>query len=403
MRRNQQLVAFLTRRYLRFDKSQPFISIAAILAFFGVAIGVMVLIVAMAIMNGFDKDFQRKLFTMNYPLTIYPKSAYGVNDELLAQLEARFPHLRFSPFLRAQAISKKGDSMEGMLLFGVDFERERRINEVLDRALQGVSSMGKFDLIIGKELREDLLLERDSKLTLIFTRLEPSALGLAPIMKRFDVRSWFHSGLSAYDKTYAFAPIEAVRAIKKTAVGYYNGIHIYTDDPMNEIKTLALWLPKDAGIIGWWQQNGNFFSALELEKRALFIVLLLIILIASLNIISSLLMTVMNRRREIALLLTLGASKGEIKRTFFRLGNTIGLSGIALGIALAMLSLWILGTFPIISLPADVYGSSKLPLELSGIDFFTIVSGSILIVLFSSYYPAHQATKIDPLSVLRNE
>lgn len=403
MKQQTALIPYLTKRYLRFDKSQPFISIAAILAFAGVAIGVMVLIVAMAIMNGFDKDFERKLFTMNYPLTLYPKVSQGISEELLKELESSFPHLLFSPYLRTQAISKSGDAMEGAVVFGVDFEREKQINEVIAEALKESEISGRFDILVGSELRNEFFLARDSKLMLIFTQLEPTGLSLSPTMKRFDVKGFFRSGLTAYDKGYIFASLEAIRAIKKKEEGYYDGIHVFAKEPMKEIDSIRAKLPLEVGIVGWWQQNGNFFAALQLEKRALFIVLMLIILIASLNIISSLLMTVMNRRREIALLLTLGATQSEIKRTFFRLGNTIGLSGIALGVLLAGIALWVLSTFPIISLPADVYGSSKLPLELSWIDFGMILLGSTLIVLLSSYYPAYQATKIDPLSVLRNE
>jgi putative ABC transport system permease protein len=130
---------------------------------------------------------------------------------------------------------------------------------------------------------------------------------------------------------------------------------------------------------------------------------MLIILVASLNIISSLLMTVMNRRHEIALLLSLGASKKEIKKTFFTLGITIGGSGIFFGTLLGLLGLFILGHFDIITLPADVYGTSKLPLDLSWIDFASIITGAIGIVLFSSYYPAKKATEVDILQTLRHE
>lgn len=124
---------------------------------------------------------------------------------------------------------------------------------------------------------------------------------------------------------------------------------------------------------------------------------------AALNIISSLLMVVMNRRKEIALLLSLGASRQEIKSIFFWVGNTIGLSGIALGVVLTGVAMYMLDTFPIISLPADVYGSSKLPLDLSLLDFVRTILGAIVIVCLSSYYPAKKASSIDTLQVLRNE
>lgn len=142
---------------------------------------------------------------------------------------------------------------------------------------------------------------------------------------------------------------------------------------------------------------------MDLEKRVLFIVLMLIILMASLNIISSLLMVVMNRRKEIALLLSLGASAGEIRKSFFMLGLTIGLGGIVFGVVLSGVVLFVLDTFPIITLPADVYGVSKLPLDVGVLDFCATIIGAVCIVCLSSYYPAKKAAQIDALNVLRNE
>jgi putative ABC transport system permease protein len=130
---------------------------------------------------------------------------------------------------------------------------------------------------------------------------------------------------------------------------------------------------------------------------------MLIILVASLNIISSLLMTVMSRRKEIALLLSMGATTKEIKSIFLRVGTIIGFSGILTGIALGFFGYWLLDTFEIVSLPADVYGTAKLPLDLALSDFISIVIGAIIIVVVSSYYPAKKATKIDVIDVLRNE
>jgi putative ABC transport system permease protein len=227
---------------------------------------------------------------------------------------------------------------------------------------------------------------------------------MMPKMKRFVFSGQFKSGLTAYDKAYMYSSIEALRTILKKDNNYYDGIHIYTKNPFQDIKLIEKELPKhSAGVVGWWQQNGNFFSAMEMEKQALFIVLMLIILIASLNIISSLLMTVMSRRKEIALLLSLGVSRQEVKHIFLRLGIIIGYTGIIVGIGLGFGGIYLLENFNIISLPADVYGTNKLPLLLDTIDFISILIGSMVIVFLSSYYPAVQATKIDVLDVLRNE
>lgn len=401
---NTKLINFIIKKYLKFDKKNPFISISAILAFIGVAVGVMVLIVAMAIMNGTAKEFKDKLFTMNYPLSIYPKIGGAVDEELLKELEKKFPHLKFSPYITSQAMVQSNDEMTGGVIFGVDKDKEALINDIYADAVKDIKSFGKYDLIVGIGIKDELYLQRDQKVTLYFSSLNPSGFSMMPKMKRFTYINNFRSGLTAYDKAYMYTSIEALRTVLKKEEGKYDGIHIYSDDPFADIEKIKKAIPLfSVGVIGWWQQNGNFFAAMEMEKKALFIVLMLIILIASLNIVSSLLMTVMSRRKEIALLLSLGASVKEVKHIFLRLGIIIGFAGIIVGIALGFFGMYLLENFDIISLPADVYGTSKLPLVLDSIDFISIVIGSMAIVFLSSFYPAHKATQIDVLDVLRNE
>jgi putative ABC transport system permease protein len=398
------LVNFIIKKYLKYDNKNPFISITALLSFFGVAIGVMVLIVAMAIMNGVSKEFEDKLFTMNYPLSIYPKLDDSVDKKLLIHLENKFPDMFFSPYLSSQVMIQKDGMMGGGLIFGVDPQKEVKINKIYKEALQNNPNFDKYDLILGAGIEEQLGLYKGDKATIFFSSLNPNGVSMMPKMKRFQYVGSFRSGLTAYDNAYMFTSLEALQTLLQRDESSYDGIHIYSLDPMNDIKKIKQELPEfEVGVIGWWQQNGNFFSAMELEKKALFIVLMLIILIASLNIISSLLMTVMSRRKEIALLLSMGASANETKQIFFKLGMIIGVSGIFFGILLGFFGIYLLGNFDIISLPADVYGTSKLPIELSLIDFSLILFGSFAIVLLSSYYPAKKSTKIDVLEVLRNE
>jgi len=401
---NKKLINFIVKKYLQFDTKNPFISISAILAFIGVAIGVMVLIVAMAIMNGVSKEFEDKLFTMNYPLTIYPQLDASVNKELLEDLEKKFPNLIFSPYLKSQVMLQSNNEMSGGLLFGVDPKKEANINKIYKKAYEKIDKFNKYDLIVGKGIEENLLLFLNQKVTIYFTTLNPSGFSMLPKMKRFIYTNTFKSGLNAYDNAYMYTSLEALQTILKKPKDTYDGIHIYSSNAQEDIKLIQKELPLFAvGIVGWWEQNGNFFSAMQLEKQALFIVLMLIILIASLNIISSLLMTVMSRRKEIALLLSMGASSKEIKSIFLKLGIIIGVGGIILGVILGFFSMYILENFDIISLPADVYTSSKLPLLLENSDLISIIFGSVFIVLISSYYPAYKATKIDVLDVLRNE
>ena len=398
----KSIVPYLVKRFLRFDSDQPFIFLSALLAFLGITLGVMVLLIAMALMNGFDNEFKKKLTIMNYPLTVIPKFYGSVNENLLIELETKFPHLKFSPYVQSSVMVRNGSKLEGGYLFGVNFEDEAAVNSVLGKAIEK-KDFKKFDVLIGKSLKDEFDVYVDDKLMYIFTTLEPGGLSVTPKLKRFKVRSVFDSGLSAYDKAYSYTTLLSLQTMLHMPSNIFDGIHIYSKNPHEDIIEIKEALPMSVSVKGWWEDNLNFFAALEMEKASLFIVLMLIILIASINIISSLLMTVMNRRGEIALLLSLGATTKEIKKVFLYLGIVIGISGIFAGIILGMSGIFILGTFDIISLPKDVYPTSTLPLDLSLQDFLLIVSGAFVIVILSSYYPAKKASEVDILTVLRNE
>ena len=398
----KNLVTYLVRKFLRFDKEQPFIFISALLAFLGITLGVMVLLIAMALMNGFDNEFKKKLTIMNYPLTVLPKFYGAVNQDLLIDLESKFPNLHFSPYVQSAVISKSGSKLEGGYIFGINFEDEAEVNSVLKTAID-TQKFNKFDVIVGKSLKNEYKLDINDKLMYIFTNVEPGGFSVTPKLKRFRVKSVFDSGLSAYDKAYHYTSLNSLQTLLRMPPDLYDGIHIYSNDPRKDIQRIKEELPVTVTVKGWWQDNVNFFAALEMEKTSLFIVLMLIILIASINIISSLLMTVMNRRGEIALLLSLGTTTAEIKKVFLYLGIVIGIGGILAGVVLGLSGIWILGTFDIIDLPKDVYPTATLPLDLNLSDFFMIVSGAFVIVVLSSFYPAKKASEVDILTVLRNE
>ena len=396
---NKKFISFIVKKYLKFDKTQPFISISFILAFLGIMTGVGVLIIAMSIMNGMDKEFEKKLTIMNYPITIYSKINNTISDEYVEKLQKKYPNMKFSPYIQTSAILKK-NQMNGIILYGVDFEKEKKINPIFAKSIQN-SKVHKFDIVIGKRLFDDMIINKNDKVVAIFSSSDPYGIEIAPRMKKVRIISYFHSGLNAYDKGIAYMPIKGLKIILRKQ--YYTGIHIYSKNPFKDIEKLKKDLPFGVGIIGWWQQNGNFFAALKMEKRALFLVLLLIIIVASLNIIGSLLMMIMNRRKEIALMMSLGASKKEIKAIFFRLGLIVGIIGIIAGISLGGIGIWILNTFDFISLPADVYGMTKIPTDLSMIDFISIIFGAFIVIIVSSIYPAKKASEVDILTTLRFE
>ncbi|KIM09443.1 MAG: membrane protein [Sulfurovum sp. PC08-66] len=401
MQSSSKFISSIIRHYLKYDRDNPFITVSAILAFLGIAAGVMVLMLAMGIMNGTQKEFIKRLTSMNYPLSVESIDPNGISDELITSLEKQFPHLKFSPYYTTQVITKFDGAVQGVMLYGVDFDREKQLNPIVGKAIHDTQS--QFKIIIGKTLSDDMGIHVGDKIILYFSEQQAVGFGTMPLQKRFIVDGVFDSGLQSYDKAIAYTTLEALQKLLKKEVGYYDGLHIHSDKPMDDINKIALVLPENTTIQGWWQQNGNFFAAMEMEKKALFLVLLLIILVASLNIISSLLMIIMSRRSEIALMRTLGATQEEIKSIFFRLGSIIGVAGIVTGTLLGLMGIWLLKTFDIISVPEDVYGTSRLPIELLMSDFAMIIVGTVTIVLISSIYPARKASKTDPLTVLRNE
>jgi len=398
---NNHFVRRIIRHYLKYDKENPFIFISSMLAFLGITAGVMVLMLSMGIYTGMQEEMKEKLFVMNYPLTIMPIEENAINDTLIQNLHTHFPQLKFSPYYTTQVISKNEGAVQGSLLYGVDYDKESQINSIFKEAKGNATS--KFRAIIGEGLSFEMNAPKGTKITLYFSEQQAIGFGTMPLQKRFIVDGVFKSGLKAYDKAIIYTSLEAFEKLLKRPQGFYDGLHIYTKEPLKEIDAIKASLPSNVVIEGWWQQNGNIFAAMQMEKKALFLVLLLIVLVASLNIVSSLLMTVMSRRSEIALLRTLGATKKEIKSIFFKLGLIIGASGILAGTLLGGLGIWILTTFDIISMPEDVYGTSTLPIDLTMSDFSLIIIGTAIIVLLSSLYPAKKAAQTDPLMVLRNE
>ncbi len=399
----QNFAGRIIRHYLKYDKENPFIFISAMLAFGGIAAGVMVLMIAMGIMNGTQKEFKKRLFVMNYPLTILPMREGAVNDNLVRTLHQHYPKLKFSPYYSTQVITRNAGAVQGSLLYGVDFEKESALNPVFKEAAAQSRSKSKFKAIIGDALSFEMDAPKGHKVTLYFSEQQAIGFGTMPLQKRFVVDGTFHSGLKAYDKAIIYTTLEAFEKLLNRKRQSYDGLHIYTEDPRAMIGKLRKILPENTIIEGWWQQNGNFFAAMQMEKKALFLVLLLIILVASLNIVSSLLMTVMSRRSEIALMRTLGATQKEIKAIFFKLGLIIGTAGIIAGTLLGVFGIWLLKTFDIISVPEDVYGTSRLPVDLTMSDFGLIILGTAVIILLSARYPAKKAAQTDPLKVLRNE
>ena len=231
------IIYYLVKRFLRFDKEQPFIFLSALLAFLGITLGVMVLIIAMALMNGFDKEFQTKLTVMNYPITILPKFYGSTNEQLLTTLINDFPQLDFSPYVVSSVITRSGSKLEGGYIFGVDFKAEAKVNSVVKKAIKD-GNYPSFSVLIGKSLKEEFQVQKDDKLMYIFTQVEPGGIAVTPKIKRFTVKNYFDSGLSAYDKAYSYTDIDSLQRVLNMPENQYDGIHVFSKDPQKDIIAL---------------------------------------------------------------------------------------------------------------------------------------------------------------------
>jgi len=204
---NKKFARHIIRHYLKYDKENPFIFISAILAFLGIAAGVMVLMIAMGINTGMQKSFREKLFVMNYPLTILPLADDTVNDALISSLSKQFPQLKFSPYYTTQVITKNDGAVQGSLLYGVDTTKEGTINNIFNEA-KG-SEKSKFRVVMGEGLSFEMNTQKGSKVTLYFSEQQAIGFGTMPLQKRFVVDGIFKSGLKAYDKAIMYTTLEA--------------------------------------------------------------------------------------------------------------------------------------------------------------------------------------------------
>lgn len=391
-----KLVSQLTQYYLRYDKENPFIYLSILLSFLGISLGVMALIISMGVMNGTQKELTKKLTTMKYPITITSQIQNRIDDDLVLKLNKKFPSFKISPYYETKAIIQDGDEINAVLLYGVDFKKESEINNIFKDAVG--KGEGKFKVIIGVGFSNSFGYFDGDKIELMFPKMETLGFASAPIKKRFLIDGTFKSGLGAYDIGVMYTTIDAMKRILQK--NYFDGVHVSSLNAMEDIKKIRNFLNDEYDIIGWWERDSELYSALKTEKTALFLVLMIIILVASLNIISSLLMMVITKRKDIALLISLGSTKKEIKNIFFRLGLTVGMAGIIFGLILGAIGLWVLSFW---KLSESIYGFSKLPIELPLFDLGLIILGTITIVFLSSIYPAKKAAETDVLKVLRND
>lgn len=402
---------FVAFRYLKSKKKYRSVSFNTAISVGGVALGVMALLVVLSVMSGFHDDLQRKILGVNAHLVILDNKGLLNNpEEVIRKIKKDSSIVSASPFILGQVMVSAGSKGQGVYLRGIDPELDTATTDIAthikDGSLKALETKdGVPGIIIGRELSNRLGAFKNDTVSILTPTGELGPLGMLPRVKTFRVVGIFEVGMFEYDSNLVMTAIRPAGEFFRMKDSI-TGIEVRLSDIYNAAKVrqrLQELLGYPYYVRDWMQMNKNLFSALKLEKFAMFVILILIILVASFNIISTLIMNVIEKQREIAILKTMGATNKGIMSIFIIQGFLIGLSGTVIGLTGGFLLSYVLNTYQIIKLPPDVYYLSHLPVKMNLSDFLAVSGSAILISFLSTIYPAWQAAKSDPVEPLRYE
>jgi lipoprotein-releasing system permease protein len=413
---------FIGLRYLKAKRKQTFISIITIISIIGVMVGVMALIVVLAVMSGFEKTLKEKILGTQAHLVLLKASQEGMDhyEEVAKKVQAVKGVVSVAPFIFNQVMLSSESNVSGVVIKGIDPDRVGKVTELAHNMkagrLQDLKETGESDssgIILGVELAKHLGVSLNDAIQVISPLGTMTPMGMMPKMKRFRVVGIFYSGMYEYDNTMAYVSLEGAQ--KFFGMGArVTGIEIKTND-IYKVKEIGKDIRQKMGFPfwtkDWMEMNRNLFSALKLEKIAMFIILVLIVLVAAFNIISTLIMVVMEKHKDIAILKSMGAPSKEILKIFVIEGGVIGVVGTVFGTLLGLgaafnlekITGFVENLFGFKILASDVYYIDKLPSQVNPLDIALIVMTAILISLLATLYPSWRASRLDPAEALRYE
>ncbi len=400
----------------RSGRRDGFISFISALSAAGIALGVAALIAVLSVMNGFQKEVRDRMLGVLSHIEIV--SSRGAMPEWLDVLREAQKHpsvVDGAPFVAGQALLSRESVMRGVLVRGIDPALEPRVTELarrMDRGSLEALSPGSFGVAIGRELASQWLLGVGDRLTLIAPQGSTTPAGLMPRLRQFTVLAIFDSGHYEYDSSLVLMHHDD--AAKLFRLEGVSGLRLLTRDMLQApliARDLVRSLPADYLVRDWSSENRNWFAAVQIEKRMMFIILTLIIAVAAFNLVSMLVMSVTDKQADIAILRTLGATPGAIMRIFMIQGAGVGLLGTFLGVCVG--TLLALNVGPVVStvegwlsvqvLPKGVYFIDHLPSDLHWSDVLRIGLTSCALAFLSTLYPSFRAASVRPVDALRHE
>lgn len=410
--RQMSFELFVAMRYLFSRRKQTFIYIISIMSILGVAIGVGALVVVLGVYNGLTTDMRDKILGANAHAIVmsYIPSAFENRSDLLDRVRSVKGVTGATPFIYTEVMLSAGGGVKGVVLRGIDPQSAPSVLSMLRQMRSGSAAdlerEGTPGLIIGEELAKRLGLGMGSRVNLLSPSGQKTTSGYAPRVRPFEVVGIFKTGMFEYDSSLGFVTLGASRDVLGLPENYLSGVELTVDDvyKADKISTLvSTELGSPFYVRSWMEMNANLFAALKLEKIGMFILLAMVVLIGSFSIVTTLVMLVMEKTRDIAIIMSMGATSGMIRRIFMFQGTIIGVIGTLLGYALGLSLGWLLKRYQFIKLPENVYTLDHLPIIISLSDVLIIGASAMLLCFLATLYPARQASRLQPAEALRYE
>ena len=408
----ERMVAF---RYLRARRQEGFVSVIAIFSLLGIALGVATLIIVMSVMNGFRADLLGRILGLNGHLGVYAQTGSLGDFDAEAAKVTQVPGVTgVTPLIEGQVMATSEIGAAGALVRGIRPGDLRRRRLVADHIVQG--SLADFEddgVAVGARLARRLGIAVGSAITIISPQGTATAFGTMPRIKTYNVIALFDVGMYEYDNSFIFVPLEAAQLFFRLP-NAVTSLEVFVADPdrvHEDRRLIAGALGGHVRIVDWQQANSSLFNAVEIERNVMFLILTLIIVVAAFNIISSMIMMVKDKGRDIAILRTMGASRGAILRIFVLSGASIGVVGTVAGLLLGVVFTRnleairqalqkVIGTD---LFAAEIYFFTRIPARLDSGEVAAVVLMALALSFLATLYPSWRAARLDPVEALRYE